>query len=140
MTDRTIHFEIDIRVIAREVWSVLTDAEKIPLWWEGVHAVQLTDPTPGGLYTLNYKSGKPGECHILGFELGKLLRYRWHSSEPAPTEVEYRLIENGASTRVVFLNSGYQSGPEWDRCYDSNFLGWLKMFLGIRKMLEVAHS
>jgi uncharacterized protein YndB with AHSA1/START domain len=138
--ERAIRFEVMIRVPKREVWSVLTDAQKIPLWWEGVHAVQLTTPSPGGIYRLHYKQGHPDECEILDYKLGELLRYRWKSSEPEPTIVEYHLQESAGATTVTLVNTGYQDGAAWDRAYDANFAGWLNMFLGIRRMLEVAHT
>lgn len=138
--ERTIRFEVMIRVPAREVWSVLTDAQKIPIWWEGVHAVQLTTPSPGGVYRLDYEGGTPDECEILDYKLGELLRYRWKSSEPEATYVEYRLHEKYGVTTVTFVNTGYKDGASWDRHYDANFAGWLSMFLGIRRMLEVAHT
>lgn len=140
MADRAIHFELTIRVISREVWSVLTDATKIPLWWDGVHAVQLTKPEPGGIYRLDYEGGNPDECRILDYDLGKRLRFEWQSTGPAPTIVEYTLNEQAGATHVVFHNSGYGEGAEWDRLHDANFAGWLSMFLGVRRMLEVAHS
>lgn len=138
--ERTIRFEMTMRVPAREVWSVLTDAQKIPLWWEGVHAVQLTTPTPGGVYRLDYEGGNPDECEILDYELGRRLRFRWKSSEPEPTIVEYLLSGTDGVTTVTFVNTGYKEGAAWDRHYDANFVGWLQMFIGIRHLLEVAHT
>ena len=89
--EREIRFSITIFAPARDVWNVLTEADQIPRWWEGVHAVNLTDPQPGGIYTLDYESGNPDCCEILESDPGKLLRYRWTSSEPETTTVEYRL-------------------------------------------------
>jgi len=73
--ERAIKFELTIHAPAREVWSVLTDAEHIPSWWEGVHAVKLSNPKPGGVYVLNYKTGEPDKCEILQSDAGKLLRF-----------------------------------------------------------------
>jgi uncharacterized protein YndB with AHSA1/START domain len=138
--ERSIRFDLSMRVPSREIWSVLTDAQKIPLWWDGVHAVHLTKPSPGGVYRLDYEGGKPDECEILESRLGECLRYRWTSSEPEPTIVEYRLAEVDGGTTVTFINTGYKEGIAWDKYYDANFVGWLEMFLGIRRMLEVAHT
>jgi uncharacterized protein YndB with AHSA1/START domain len=128
--DRRIYFEVDIASPARDVWNVLTEADQIPLWWEGVHAVKLTDPKPGGA----------DRCEILVSDPGKLLRYKWTSSEPQPTTVEYRLLEMQGGCRLCFTNEGLGRGPKWDRFYDANFTGWLQMMLGVRRMLEVAHQ
>lgn len=137
--ERAIRFELDIAAPARDLWSVLTDAEKIPTWWEGLHAVKLTDPVPGGIYTLHYESGKPDTCEILQSEPGKLLRFRWQSSEPEPTEVEYRLEEIEGGTRLHFRNSGYGLDQKWNKAFDANFSGWVSMLLGVRRLLEGAH-
>lgn len=137
--ERAIRFELDIAAPSREVWSVLTEADQIPTWWEGVHAVKLTDPKPGGVYTLDYKAGRPDTCEILESDPGKLLRFRWMSSEPEPTTVEYRLEAREGGTRLHFSNTGYKPGPKWDKVYDANFSGWVSMLLGVRRLLETAH-
>ncbi|MCB9895396.1 MAG: SRPBCC domain-containing protein [Planctomycetes bacterium] len=136
--ERVIHFELDIAAGARELWSVLTDAAQISRWWEGVHAVKLSDAKPGGIYTLDYESGEPDVCEILENEPGKRLRYRWQSSEPEPTIVEYRLEPIEGGTRLVFHNTGYKPGEKWDRFYQANFVGWLEMMIGVKKLLEGA--
>ena len=138
--ERAIKFELTIHAPAREVWSVLTDAEHIPSWWEGVHAVKVTDPKPGGVYVLDYQSGEPDKCEILQSDAGKLLRFRWTSSEPEPTLVEYRLEAIEGGTRLTMVNSGYKQGGKWARAYDANFVGWVKMLLGVRRLLEDAHE
>lgn len=136
MPERTIRLEITIHAPTREVWAVLTEADHILTWWEGVAAVSLTSPKPGGVYTLTYDRGKPDSCEILKAEPGTMLRYRWKSSEPEPTNVEYRLIAEGNSTRLSLVNSGYGEGLKWDKAYDANVVGWAKMFLGLRRLLE----
>lgn len=138
--EREIRFTIDIFAPAREVWNVLTQAEQIPLWWEGVHAVKLTTPDAGGIYTLDYEGGNPDRCEILESEPGKLLRYKWTSSEPEPTIVEYRLESLDGGTRLHFANTGFGRGEGWDKSYEADFTGWLQMMLGVRRLLENAHS
>ncbi|MCA8916578.1 MAG: SRPBCC domain-containing protein [Planctomycetes bacterium] len=138
--ERTIHFEVDIAAPSRDLWSVLTEADQIHVWWEGVHAVKLSDAKPGGIYTLHYEEGKEDVCEILQNDPGKLLRYSWKSSEPQPTVVEYRLSPIEGGTRLVFHNSGYLPGAKWDKFYQANFIGWLKMMLGVKKLLEGAHG
>mgnify|MGYP002713234730 FL=1 len=137
---RSIEFSVTIAAPTREVWSVLTEADKIPTWWEGVHAVKLTDPKPGGVYTLDYESGNPDTCEILKSDPGNLLVYRWTSAEPAPTQVEYKLEAIETGTRLTLHNTGYQTGGKWDKVYDANYVGWVKMMLGVRRLLESAHS
>ena len=137
--DPRIYFELDIAAPPREVWNVLTDAGQIPRWWEGVHAVSLTQPKPGGIYSLDYGKGDPDRCEILESEPGKLLRYKWTSNEPEPTIVEYRLEVADGGTRLCFTNAGLKTGPRWDKFYHANFTGWLEMMLGVRRMLESAH-
>jgi uncharacterized protein YndB with AHSA1/START domain len=138
--EREIAVSITIFAPAREVWNVLTEADQIPLWWEGVHAVNLTNPEPGGIYTLDYERGDPHRCEILQSEPGKLLRYRWISGEPGPTEVEYRLESLNGATRLHLHNRGYGKGGAWDRAYDNNLDDWAKMLAGVRRLLESAHG
>lgn len=136
---RSINLQVDIAAPAREVWSVLTEVDKIQRWWEGVHAVSLSDPKPGGIYTLNYESGNPDTCEILESVPGKLLRFRWKSSEPEPTDVQYRLEPHDGGTRLHFTNGPYLANARWDKFHDANFVGWLEMLLGVRRLLEKAH-
>ena len=138
--EREIRFSVTIFAPAREVWNVLTHAEQISLWWEGVHAVNLTTPEPGGIYTLDYKGADPDRCEILESDPGKLLRYKWTSSEPEATVVEYRLESDDGATHLHFRNSGYGNGDRWEKFYDTNFTGWLQMMLGVRRLLENAHG
>lgn len=137
--EREIRFSITIFAPTREVWSVLTEADEIPRWWERVHAVKLTTPKPGGIYTLDYEGGSPDRCEIIESDPGKLLRYKWSSSEPEVTIVEYRLEAIDGGTRLHFANTGLGRGERWDEFYDANFTGWLNMMLGVRRLLERAH-
>lgn len=138
--DREIRFSVTIFAPPREVWNVLTEADQIPRWWEGVHAVNLTTPEPGGIYTLDYEGGNPDRCEIIESNPGKLLRFKWTSSEPEATTVEYRLESEGGATRLCLANTGYGRGGQWDKFYDANFSGWLNMMLGVRRLLEAAHN
>lgn len=140
MTDRSISFSLTIRAPNHVVWAVLTNAQEMPALWEGMHEVHLTKPEPGGIYRLGYEGGDPADCEILEVDLGKRLLFRLKSGTPEPTTVEYLLEAAGNHTGFKFTNSGYKEGTRWDKAHDENFAGWLNMFLGVRKMLEVAQS
>lgn len=140
MSKRDITFALTIRAPSHEVWSVLTNAPQMPALWEKSHEVHLTKPEPGGIYRIGYEGGDPADCEILETELGKRLVFRLKGRAPEPTTVEYLLEAADNQTHVKFTDRGYGEGARWDTAFDENFAGWLNMFLGIRKMLEVAHS
>lgn len=140
MTNRSISFELTIRAPSHVVWAVLTNAREMPALWEGTKEVHLTKPEPGGIYRLDYEGSDPADCEILEVDLGKRLLFRLQSTTPEPITVEYLLEPAGSQTGVKFTSGGYKEGTRWDKAHDENFAGWLNMFLGIRKMLEVAQS
>ena len=140
MSERDITFALTIRAPGHEVWSVLTNAQQMPALWEKPHEVHLTKPEPAGIYRIGYEGGDPADCEIIEIDLGKRLRFRLKGRAPEPTTIEYVLEAVDDGTHVRVLDRGYKAGARWDTAFDENFAGWLQMFLGIRKMLEVAQS
>ena len=138
MSARDLCFEIVFRATPDRVWRELTDPAAIPEWWEGVTEVHLDRLGAGGRYRFRFANGTEDTGDVLEVEVGRRLVYRWTSSEPGPTVVEYALEpeEGCRATRVHFANRGFGEGPCWDRAHDEDFRGWLGMFLGIRRRLE----
>ena len=96
---------------------------EVDLWWPPSHR-QLTasklgfEPKPGGLF---YE--KNAERRV---ELGRVLRWEppsrltytwWPGADDAPTEVDVRFVELGASTRVEVVHAEGESGldADWPR-------------------------
>jgi uncharacterized protein YndB with AHSA1/START domain len=136
--NRTIEFQLWIAAEPDEVWRLLAEPDGIPRWWDGLLGVEVGGGEAAPTWTLRYESGVPDECTVLERVPGSLLRYRWRSSEPEPTLVSYRLEPVEGGTRLGFENAGYGDGAAWERCYGVNFVGWLKMLLGLLALLEAA--
>jgi uncharacterized protein YndB with AHSA1/START domain len=138
---RDLRFELVIRAPARSLWALLTHPTSIPRWWDRVYRVEPDGPwSVGRTYRLLYEGGTPDTVEILERDEPHRLVFRWTSSEPAPTIVEYALTERQGETVLAFRNSGYGHGGAWDSSHDANFVGWLNMLLGVRRLLEADAS
>jgi uncharacterized protein YndB with AHSA1/START domain len=135
MTDRQITFEVYIRASPEKVWRSLTDPAEIPKWSYPI-AVELDSLKVGGTYRFKDKQGPDDLAEIIALEPFRRLAYRWTSSEPEPTIVEYILEPAGPYTKLTFRNGPFKEGPEWDRFYPANFTGWLDFTLKLRTLVE----
>lgn len=134
---RVIAFEIHIRAAPEQVWKMITDPREIPRWSYPV-AVELDALKVGGRYTFKDKQGPDDSAEIVVFEPNRRLVYRWKSSEPEPTFVEYELTRDGDCTRLRFRNHPFKSGPAWDKFYEANFKGWLDFTIKLKQLAEQA--
>jgi uncharacterized protein YndB with AHSA1/START domain len=75
-------------------------------------------------------------AEIILIEPPRRLVYRWTSSEPAPTFVEYDLAEDKPYTRLRFRNHPFHAGPDWNRFDDANFAGWLGFAVRMKQLVE----
>ena len=138
--EREIRFGVTVRAPAAAVWPLLTEPRSIPSWWDGLERVTLAGSGAGGVYTLHYASGSPDTCAVAAWEPDRHLSYAWTSSEPAPTQVTFRIEARPGGCALRFENTGYGEGERWDRAYDANFVGWLQMLLAVRRLAGGAAS
>ncbi|HYE79505.1 MAG TPA: SRPBCC domain-containing protein, partial [bacterium] len=102
---RAIEFAIAIRATPQTLWEHLTNPELIPKW-SYMKEVECDEVRVGGLmaYATDDEADEDG-AELLILEPPHHLAYRWFSSEPEPTLVEYRLEPDGPYTVVHFRNS-----------------------------------
>lgn len=135
MSKRDFEFRIAIKADPEKVWQALTDPEVIPAW-SFMDRAELTAGEAGGVYTFYCGENPDDRAEITELQPQRRLAYRWHSSEPEPTFVEYEIEHREPYTMLTFRNSGFHDGPEWNRWYEANFTGWLDLTMTMKRMLE----
>ncbi|MCZ6690146.1 MAG: SRPBCC domain-containing protein [Planctomycetota bacterium] len=133
---RAIAFDIHIRASTEAVWSFLMDPDKIPRWHNYVR-VDVDRPEVGGRFRFICGDSDPDDGgEILELETNRKLSYRWSSSEPEATVVEYHLEPQGEYTKLSFKNSPFKEGPDWDKLYEADYRGWVDLTLKLKQAAE----
>ncbi len=132
---RTIAFSVDIAAPAARVWSALTDPAQIPRW-SYMNRCELDSLAVGGTYRFVDPPGPDDSAEIMVLEPNRRLVYRWRSSEPAPTIMEYLLDDHGDYTTLTVRNFPFKQGSDWDRFYEQNFKGWLDFTMQLKSLVE----
>jgi uncharacterized protein YndB with AHSA1/START domain len=120
MTDR-IEKSIAIAAPVERVWRALTDHEEFGAWFR----VKLEGPfvlgevSRGRMTYPGYEHLK-WEARVVAMEAPNLFAFTWHpyavdpdkdySADP-PTRVEFRLEPAGEGTRLIVVESGFDSMP-----------------------------
>lgn len=132
---REIAFAVSIKASPREVWNALVDPMEIPKWHNYEH-VELDALNAGGRFRF-LSGGEPEDLgEILEVESERKLIYRWTSSEPEPTKVEYELRPTSEGTLLRFRNTGFENGASWDQIYEADFRGWVDITLKLKRIVE----
>lgn len=132
-----IRFELLIKAKPETVWKLLTDPALI-VKWSYMQRVDLDRLEPGGTFTFVSRPDeeRSDRGEILRVEKNRRLTYRWFSSEPEGTVVEYVLKPEGKYTRLVFRNWGFAEGGSWADFYERDFMGWLEMHVVMKRLAE----
>ena len=133
MVPQRIEREILIDAPVEVVWAVVTDPEHISGWFSD--AVEL-DLRPGGAAAFRWSDYGPVNGRVEGVLPPRFFSFRWVvSREPGAevaddnsTLVEFSLSEEGGSTRLKVVESGFRdlAGTDDERQghVDSHNRGW----------------
>ncbi|MCA9289484.1 MAG: SRPBCC domain-containing protein [Phycisphaerales bacterium] len=134
---RRIHFAVDVRATADRLWDALTRPESIVQWCYPTRCT-LDRLEPGGAYTFHDGDDPADFGEILVADPPRALRFRWRSSEPEPTIVDYRLeaAPDGEVTRITFTCGPFRAGPRWDDLYHRDFTGWVSIVMKLKRLIE----
>ena len=96
--------EIVLPAPREEVWSALTEAERLGEWF--ANEVEL-DPRPGGEGVFRWGDGTVRRARVEAVEHGRRFAFRWHdeADDGAATRVEITLAETAAGTRLTVVES-----------------------------------
>jgi uncharacterized protein YndB with AHSA1/START domain len=97
-----IEREIVVEAPREEVWSALTEAERLAEWFATDVELDLRE---GGGCAFRWANGEERRGHVEAAEPEELLRLRWEDDGA----VELRLEETGTGTRVRVR----ETSPDW---------------------------
>lgn len=142
-----VNFEFIIKAPVSKVWSQLTTEEGIKSFFSPNFNV---DFKVGGkfeiLFDTSQEVGKQGSegMVILALEEEKLLSFTWSAPPEIPTIREQRTVANFYlfdelnATRVVFRNTGFGQGEEWNKTRNYFVRAWGEIVLPrLKYSLEV---
>lgn len=106
-----LRFERHYAAPPADVWSALTDAERLARW--SLPAV--IEPGVGGSVTFDYGDLGTGSGTVLAWEEPTLLEYEWTETMAGDTwRIRFRLTPEGDGTRLVFEHlAPNPHGPEF---------------------------
>lgn len=148
-TDR-IEKEITLRAARSRVWRAITDAQEFGAWFR----MKLEGPFKEGA-TVRGRVLYPGyehltlEMQVVRIEPERYFAYRWHpyavdanadySTEPT-TLVEFRLEEQGESTQLTIVESGFDRIPLARRAeaFRKNDGGWTQQMANIERHVSAS--
>jgi uncharacterized protein YndB with AHSA1/START domain len=119
--NKALVFEVSVPASRKAVWNAFTTSEGLSTWLTPDAVVDLRE---GGEWTAHYPGGKTGGGTITSFVPEKELTLSAMAPEWFPTvrtehtTAKFQFIDNGDSTVVRLVQTGWKSGEEWDRAYD----------------------
>ena len=133
--------ELEIRAPQERVWAALTEPEQLLRWFPDKRAE--IDLRPGGAAVLEWDEAK-AEAVVDVVEPPGRFVFRWRPEGLARpfTTVSFTLepIEDGASTRLLLVESGFASLPDQHeyQSQSGNDEGWAHELEELREYLEAA--
>lgn len=146
--DQTIRLEIVVNASAEKVWSAWTTRDGIRSFFArncdidlrvlGKYDILFAPSAPVG------RRGAEGNL-ILGFQEGRMFSFTWDAPPHFPeirkqrTSVVIKLVPlNSNKTRLLFTQSGWGDGEEWNKVHDYFVSAWGEVVLPYLKYsLEV---
>ena len=119
--DKALIFEIVIPAPPAAVWQAFSTSDGLSTWLTPGAVVDLR---PGGEWTAHFPGGKTGGGAIVSFVPQKEMIMSALAPEQFPTVRRQRLtakfefVAEKDSTVVRLIQTGWQSGEEWDRAYE----------------------
>ena len=84
------------------VWSALTEPERLKDWMGAARV----EPYAGGRIDLMIGGVQPMTGRILIWDPPRTLEFSWSNADTQNSVVRYKLIREGASTRMIFTHKG----------------------------------
>jgi uncharacterized protein YndB with AHSA1/START domain len=127
---RKHHIEVDLPATPEQVWEAITDGDKIAQWF--APEVRVTPGVDGKIF-LSWGPGCEGEAPIRIWEPNKRMAWVEGEGTANPKVVEFQIIANeGGTSTLRLVHSGFGSGANFDNEYESVFGGWHTFFAMLR--------
>lgn len=119
--EKALRFEVVVPASVDQVWTAFSTSEGLRTWlWKEARV----DLRPGGDWIVQYTPTATGGGTIASFEPGRELAIRALAPERFPTVRQTRTLavfrfepSGPTATRVTLVQTGWQSGEEWDAAY-----------------------
>jgi uncharacterized protein YndB with AHSA1/START domain len=118
---REFVLQIAIPASRADVWHAFTTSEGLSTWLTPGAVVDLR---PGGEWTAHFPGGSTGGGTILSFVseeeivLSAMAPERFPTVRKDRTTARFRFKADGNQTIVTLEQSGWKTGPEWDKAYE----------------------
>lgn len=119
--EKALRFEVLVPASLDEVWTAFTTQAGLQSWlWRDARV----DLRPGGDWIVQYTPTATGGGTIVSLVPRAEIIMRALAPERFPTvrrertTATFRFEAAGAATRVTLLQTGWQTGAEWDAAYD----------------------
>lgn len=123
---RTIHYEVEVNGTLEDVWNAWTSEEGIKSFFApGCHLDFRID----GLYEVFFfPENAPGfrgaeGTRIMAIEPQQMLSFTWNQTPDLSIReqrtlitLKFRQLEDN-KTQLIFIQTGWGDGPEWDKAY-----------------------
>lgn len=119
--EKALIIEVTVPASPEAVWQAFSTSEGLNTWLAPESKVDLR---PGGEWTVGFPGGSTGGGTIISFLPGKelvlaaLAPDRFPTVRAQRTHVVFHFEPNGTGTLVSLTQTGWQTGPEWDRAYE----------------------
>jgi uncharacterized protein YndB with AHSA1/START domain len=120
-SDKALVLEITVPATRAAVWHAFATSDGLSTW---LTPGAMVDLRPGGEWTAHYPGGKTGGGTIVSFVpeeelvLSALAPEQFPTVRAQRTRAQFHFESNGDSTIVQLVQTGWQSGEEWDRAYE----------------------
>lgn len=119
--EKALRFEVLVPASLDEVWTAFTTQAGLQSWlWRDARV----DLRPGGDWIVQYTPTATGGGTIVSLVpraevvMRALAPERFPTVRRERTTATFRFEAAGAATRVTLLQTGWQTGAEWDAAYD----------------------
>jgi uncharacterized protein YndB with AHSA1/START domain len=119
--EKALVIEVSIPAPRAEVWKAFATSEGLSTWLTPGAVVDLR---PGGEWTAHYPGGHTGGGTIVSFVpeqemvLSAMAPEQFPTVRATRTRARFQFEEAGIATIVRLTQTGWQSGPEWERAYE----------------------
>ena len=119
--EKALIFEVTIPAPRAEVWKAFSTSEGLATWLAPVTTVDLR---PGGAWTAGFQGSSTGGGTIIDFIPERELTLSAMAPEKFPTvraqrtTARFEFRDEGNSTVVRLVQTGWRQGREWDEAYE----------------------
>ncbi|MFC5861001.1 SRPBCC domain-containing protein [Acidicapsa dinghuensis] len=134
--EKALVIEISVPAPLSDVWHAFSTSDGLSTWLTPGAVVDLR---PGGEWTAHFPGGKTGGGTIVSFISEKEIVLAALAPEAFPTvrvermRAKFEFRANGSSTVVRLTETGWKSGPEWDKAYEYLTVGNAQLMATLHK-------